>query len=454
MAEENRISLGPEEAVALWIQGRHVWNAWVEENPIADICFNGVDFGKLRLRVLGTIPEYDWPFANFEFPHGNKTFSGAKFGLRKPSFYCTKFRDGNVCFRNLESNTLNFSCATFGRGNINFDHARIGGDYTSFGETNFGPGNTSFFNTKFGSGGVTFHKADFDNGDICFEEAIFGDGDISFLKTTFGNGDVSFEDAILGPGDFYFPKARLGEGRYNFADLNFQGRANFSELENAGSVISMDFRHASFASAFILGSEEMFSCVPDLVGTKTSHHTSLAKLSCESPTATHKKIFKRTEDKGDAERLCRLKELAEQNRDFEKALGFKVAEMQAARWHGDYRWPTALVEGLFWLGSDYGRDLARPLLWLFAMFGLCANVYVAASISALSSTVVTKAILFSWGQMFVYIPSSNNARDEGLQILFDGHLPDWLYFITFSQSLLTLVLLFQVGLVLRNRFKL
>jgi hypothetical protein len=91
----------------------------------------------------------------------------------------------------------------------------------------------------------------------------------------------------------------------------------------------------------------MFSCVPDLVGTKTSHHISLAELECASNTATHKKIFKRSVDEGDAERFRRLKELAEQNRDFEKALDFRVEEMRAARWHGDYRWPTALVEGLF-----------------------------------------------------------------------------------------------------------
>ena len=358
MAEDERISLGPEEAVALWIQGREVWNAWVEKNPIADISFLNVDFNQHR--NLETINIYHWPFANFNFPTGKKNFGGT----------------------------------------------------------------------------------------------TFGDGDVSFFSATFGDGDVSFYRAKFGLGAFILDAASLGVGGYDFSDATFLGRANFANLVNVKAVTLLSFRHASFEGAFTLGSKEMFSCVPDLVGTKTSHHISLAELECASNTATHKKIFKRSVDEGDAERFRRLKELAEQNRDFEKALDFRVEEMRAARWHGDYRWPTALVEGLFWLGCDYGRDLARPLLWLFVMFGLCANVYVAASISALSSTVVTKAILFSWGQMFVYIPSSSNARDEGLQILFDGHLPDWLYFITFSQSLLTLVLLFQVGLVLRNRFKL
>ena len=198
----------------------------------------------------------------------------------------------------------------------------------------------------------------------------------------------------------------------------------------------------------------MFSCVPDLVGTKTSHHTSLAELKCASNTATHKKIFKRSVDEGDAERFRRLKELAEQNRDFEKALDFRVEEMRAARWHNKHGFATALVEGLFWLASDYGRSLARPLYGLIGLWLLGSAVYAMASTLPFTYHEIIKAMPFSWGQMFVYIPSSKEARTQGLMALFGEHMPNWLYFITFSQSLLTLVLLFQVGLVLRNRFKL
>ena len=177
-------------------------------------------------------------------------------------------------------------------------------------------------------------------------------------------------------------------------------------------------------------------------------------MGCESPTATHKKIFKRSVDEGDAERLRRLKELAEQNRDFEKALDFRVEEMRAARWHNKHGFATALVEGLFWLASDYGRSLVRPLCGLIGLWLLGAAVYAKASTLPFTYHEIIKAMPFSWGQMFVYIPSSKDARTQGLMALFGEHMPNWLYFITFSQSLLTLVLLFQVGLVLRNRFKL
>ena len=382
MLEEKRISLGPKEAVALWIQGRDVWNAWVEENPNADISFQNVDFNQHR--NLETINIYHWPFANFNFPTGKKNFC----------------------------------------------------------KVNFGIGEVSFENAVFGDGYVSFDRA------------TFGDGDVSFYNATFGEGGVWFYRAKFGPGAFTLDAASLGVGGYDFSDATFLGGANFANLVNVKAVTLLSFRHASFEGAFTLGSKEMFSCVPDLVGTKTSHHTSLAELKCASNTATHKKIFKRSVEEDDAERFRRLKELAEQNRDFEKALDFRVEEMRAARWHNKHGFATALVEGLFWLASDYGRSLARPLYGLIGLWLLGAAVYAKASTLPFTYHQLIKAMPFSWGQMFVYIPSSKEARTQGLMALFGEHMPNWLYFITFSQSLLTLVLLFQVGLVLRNRFKL
>ena len=123
MAEDERISLGPEEAVALWIQGREVWNAWVEKNPIADISFLNVDFSQHR--NLGTINIYDWPFANFNFPTGEK----------------------------------NFRDTTFGDGDASFDH------------TTFGDGDVSFHRATFGNGVVWFHRATFGDGDVWFDNA-------------------------------------------------------------------------------------------------------------------------------------------------------------------------------------------------------------------------------------------------------------------------------------------
>ena len=42
-AEERGVSEG-QDAIDPWRQGRDAWNAWVAENPVADIDFSRVDF--------------------------------------------------------------------------------------------------------------------------------------------------------------------------------------------------------------------------------------------------------------------------------------------------------------------------------------------------------------------------------------------------------------------------
>ncbi len=41
---EERVVLEGQDAIDLWQQGRDAWNAWVAQNPVADIDFSGVDF--------------------------------------------------------------------------------------------------------------------------------------------------------------------------------------------------------------------------------------------------------------------------------------------------------------------------------------------------------------------------------------------------------------------------
>ena len=382
MAEDEEISLGPQEAVDLWKQGREVWNAWVAENPVADISFAGVGFNQYR--GLDTIPQDEWPFESFCFPTGEK----------------------------------NFDFATFGNGYV------------------------SFFGATFG------------NGDVSFSDTTFGEGDVSFHHATFGQGQVVFRGINFGNGNFIFDAADLGQCSYNFEDTVFKDRASFANLRKVHAAKSFSFRHASFGGAFTLSGNETFGCVPDLVGTKASHHISLAGLKRQFPTELNSSGYRRARDSGDAERLRRLKELAEQNRDFEAAIDFKVEEMRAARWRNKHGFTSVFVEGLFYLVSDYGRSLVRPIVGLGSVWVGFAMLYVIAGKRAFDCQAVGAGLSFSWGQMFIYVPTSKNAREEGMQALFSSPHSDWLFVATFSQSLLSLVLLFQVGLVLRNRFKL
>ena len=194
----------------MWIQGRDVWNAWVENNPDADINFQSVDFNQHR--NLETINIDYWPFANFHFPTGKKNFGGTTFG------------EGDV----------SFNIATFGDGDVSFDRAT------------FGKGNVSFFSATFGKGEISFLGATFGDGDVSFDRATFGKGEVSFNRATFGDGDVSFYRAKFGLGAFTLDAASLGIGSYNFGDATFLGRASFANLINVKTVTSLSFRHASF----------------------------------------------------------------------------------------------------------------------------------------------------------------------------------------------------------------
>ena len=210
----------------------------------------------------------------------------------------------------------------------------------------------------------------------------------------------------------------MGHCSYNFEDTVFEDRASFADLRNVHAAKSFSFRHASFGGAFTLSSKATFGCVPDLVGTKASHHISLAGLKCKSPTETHKRFFQRSVDKGDAERLRRLKELAEQNRNFEAAIDFKVEEMRAARWRNKHGFTSVFVEGLFYLVSDYGRSLVRPIVGLGGVWVGFAMLYVIAGKRAFDCQPVGAGLSFSWGQMFIYVPTSKTLEKRACKHYF------------------------------------
>ena len=99
-----RVVLAGQDAIDLWQQGADAWNAWVAENPVADVDFSGVDFTK-----YGGVS-----FAEFRFPNGKKDFSETVFGDGDISFRHTKFGEGNIVFFH----------ANFSEGNVSFRGAR------------------------------------------------------------------------------------------------------------------------------------------------------------------------------------------------------------------------------------------------------------------------------------------------------------------------------------------
>ena len=244
-----------------------------------------------------------------------------------------------------KENALTITNATFTKSQINFP-ADSNTCSLNFVKAHFKNSCLDLYEINFEDCKVNFCEATFEESKLDFKNTIFDDGNINFDRMTCINSQMNFNSISFGRNKFGFDNVSLGGCTYDFEEAIFAGRANFAGLICTKEVNALSFRHASFGGAFTLGSEDTFGCVPDLVGTKTSNHTSLAGLKCVFPTKLNSFRYRQAKDKGDAERLRRLKELAKQNRDFELALYFRVKKMHADRWpkHG---MPTIFVEWLF-----------------------------------------------------------------------------------------------------------
>ncbi|MBU2708788.1 pentapeptide repeat-containing protein [Zooshikella marina] len=266
-----KVSLGPDEAVGLWLQGKEVWNKWVEENPVADVSFSNVDFNS-HCKGLGPVD-----FSGFFFPFGKVSFEGStfnnrqmkrsvhftmtKFGKSEVSFYGARFGNGHVDFSGAQfgGEGVTFERSKFGKGDISFYNAQFGNGNVSFEKTIFGEGNVSFDGAEFGEGEISFLMAQFGNGRVSFEEVIFGRGNIDFYEVDFGNGNVSFRNAKFGEGNVVFIGAKFGEGDVSFNKVHFYNKhlvfdnAKFSEGELCFSGTLIYSKFVSFAGAEFKG---------------------------------------------------------------------------------------------------------------------------------------------------------------------------------------------------------
>lgn len=301
-------------------------------------------------------------------------------------------------------------------------------------------GQVDFSGFYFPNGKVDFSGAQFGDGGVCFTKADFGDGDVSFLKAVFGAGKVRFLMTVFGGGAF------------------------FTDLVGVENVKLFSFKGAVFNGLFSISSEEEFPCLIDLTYTKTSRHVLLDGFKCTLPRKKSRTSFffskgdwatqKVAKDSKNIALARRLKELAEANKDHQAAQDFHVLEMQAKRVHSKcpigYLWNTE-----FWYEklSDYGRSITQPLLWMAYIWWAWTIAYMTVSFVVTDKAQFVKNAVYSVAQMLAFIPSSRDARFHLGEALFGTTPPDLIYALTFSQSILALILLFLLGLGLRHRYR-
>ncbi|TMN34124.1 pentapeptide repeat-containing protein [Pseudoalteromonas sp. S2755] len=384
-----------DAAILLWLAGRKAWNIWMEEHPKASVNFEGVDFS---YRVLEK-----------RFPDNEnlKRLIEDQKDREVISFFGYKF-SGNAIFSSAK-----FRCSA------------------DFREAIFS-GGANFMLAKF-SDIANFMNATF-SGNAIFDKAVFSVG-ADFIDSKF-NKTMSF--------------FKISYGKYfRFASVDFNSKSRF-EPEHADSIEMLSFKGTSFERPFSLKGD--FNCIPDLRQTKTSHHVDLSKLTVKlKRDRKNYAILKKAQDKEDAERLCRLKEIAESNKNHERALAFHADEMRAKRWI-KLNWLQSILDSLYSFTSNYGQSILRPFVLLMLFIFMFAQWTISFR-EADSDSDFRDALTVSIATVTPFISLSKGARDRGLERIFGEDIPKDYDLISYVYAFASYTFIFLIGLGLRNRFR-
>ncbi|GFO76766.1 hypothetical protein BPLS_P4756 [Bathymodiolus platifrons methanotrophic gill symbiont] len=406
--ERKTISGKDKEAFDEFLAGKERWNAYVEKHgDDTTVDFSGVDFSKHR-KGKG-----EFNFSGYLFP-----------------------KNGSV----------SFASANFGEGAVSFKDSRF-----------------------YGNGGVYFEDAKFGKGIVLFECTGFGKGRVTFERAQFGNGGVYFNGSAF-MGVVTFRHSRLGEGDFICDYCEFGGHVSFESLKFSERLSKFSLRHSSFDKSLDI-SDNTFNCIPDLTNTKLTNQVSLDRMEISDD-------YPREGDfnKSDGERLCRLKELSEANKSYQQALDFHVIEMRAKRYirmrgkqdkikNQNTKGKKLRIylgeilhrylDKIFDIVCIYGQSIIRPGLSLIGLTIVCTLIY--ANESSLDYFPLEYGFLYSVSQVFSFVPAGRSITIGILDKLFPcepQQIPDVIYSLSLIQGVLSFLLVFLIGLGLRNRFRL
>lgn len=420
--------MNKEESLALFAQGRDAWNAWAAKmtaerealeaagtwmagrieaqrndatrawHAAADVDFAEHQFTK-RENFSGFVFPGDAEFGKAVFQNyamfnkatflATATFSEVTFSATATFSEVTFLGDARFDKAMFPSNkdptvvTTLFDEATF-LGAARFDEAVFSGnvlfddatflDDAGFDEAKFA-GNAWFDKATFSGRQATFTKAAF-SGEAWFKEATFS-GNAVFNEATF-SGDVSFDKAKFS-GGAWFNKATFSGDTW-FEESGFGGYTQFNDarFEKVGGFRAID------SKSFFSLDGATFLAVPDFIQAHFAEaprldNTRIQPWRFRRPTlADLKNYFKADRDL--SARWRALKRLAVQGHDHMHELEFFKNELKTRRWVTDRPWHAVFWFGLFygWL-SDFGRSIARPLIWWAASAYVFALLYLGAT---------------------------------------------------------------------------
>ena len=393
-----------------------------------------------KLPLPSELPEFKYidfhiTFSGFFFPVGahfiDTIFDGANFQSAVFS--------GPVTFNRVTIRDANFFAAVFS-GGVGFIFVKISrsaifqnaifSGYANFGRAEF-PRNANFNRTVF-SRHADFQTATFP-GEASFREAVFS-GDANFMNATF-SGDASFREAVFSEEANFMNVIFSGDA--NFRNSTFSGVSKFIKTKFSEAA---DFSDAVFDAPCNFREVEFKAAYPNLLGTLLHSKTNVTAENKYWPNA---RIEQSNNDNNYVSESCaHLRQNMASQGLTEAAHFFFRREMdhkaKLSRW-----WERPFYE--VYRLAEYGLGVWQPLVGIFLLWlsgALSLNIWGC----------------LNWTTAFG-LSAANIFKFFGFQrVYFEGNvianLNPYLQSMTAAQTVFGYVLLFLLGLGLRNRFRL
>jgi uncharacterized protein YjbI with pentapeptide repeats len=415
-------------------QNRIAWEQWISGNmnderrdELVAIFAQRSSPGSL------TIPERATA-VDFSHTHFERPVSFADFRFISPADFRSATFGGDA----------NFGGALFNSNKVDFSSATFSGD-TKFGRAQFVMG-VDFESATF-SGGVDFEYVHFGDpnfraatfsGIANFRHALFTGISSTIFHSAVFSGDADFSSAVFQRGADFGSATFSKTASFNAAEFNI-ARFNAATFSNSITFINAEFKgSASFVDA------RFEALGPDFRGARMHEATEWHGVTWPKPPKSWENaqeqvyIYERLKQE-----MERLKKHEDEQKIFRMELRARRRLLRAS--------PTEwLLNLIYQWSSDYGNSFIRPLLWLVVVFAVGAAIFARAPLYCGAPMPTKLAAQLSFANIFVFLPDKREIMMNAKMVqCFSSRTQA----VSAAQSLLSVMLLFLLGLVLRNRFR-
>ncbi|WP_417795886.1 hypothetical protein [Terasakiella pusilla] len=242
-----------------------------------------------------------------------------------------------------------------------------------------------------------------------------------------------------------------------FAFRGVKVEGTLSTIDNCNFIGPAIFEGSVFDCPVSLRNTTFKSDVPDWRLTKLNAHFSLDGIKVIAPTTYDE--ANGPEDFSDlSDRYRRLKELAITAKDHDRELEFFAEEMRAKRL-GEEKWYLRFPNLLYGAVSAYGRSIARPIAALVAIWFTVGYIVMMKwrilKGQYVDWDVAWQSFKLSGSLLTPFLGLSRTVYNDMMKKLFDkeplGFFVDTVFLL---EGALGVILIFLIGLALRNRFRL